>query len=192
MANPEGGFIRRTWRRLTTPSARWSVLALLVIGIILGFVATAGTQIMVHVTGTNEFCGGACHSMTWVAEEYQKSGHGANRTGVKAGCHDCHLPNGYPMLLWDKAKAGTKDVINEIRGIISTKEKFEKERARMANHVWEEYAANNSKACRNCHQFTAAVIEKQKEEVRPIHTAVMQGNGTCIDCHKGIAHKSPE
>jgi hypothetical protein len=33
--------------RLTHPSARWSVLALLVLGAIIGFVATAGTQVMV-------------------------------------------------------------------------------------------------------------------------------------------------
>ena len=35
---PEGGIIRRTWRRLTRPSTHWSVLALLVIGIVVGLV----------------------------------------------------------------------------------------------------------------------------------------------------------
>jgi cytochrome c-type protein NapC len=37
--------------------------------------------------------------MQWVAKE---SVHGANRTGVRATCHDCHIPGEYPELLWYK------------------------------------------------------------------------------------------
>jgi nitrate/TMAO reductase-like tetraheme cytochrome c subunit len=58
------------WQRLTRPSTRWSVLALLVIGVVVGFAATVGTQVMVAVTGTDRFCGTACHSMQWVAKEH--------------------------------------------------------------------------------------------------------------------------
>jgi len=193
MANPsEGGIIRRTWRGLTSPSARWSVLSLLVLGVILGLVATVGTQVMVHATGTDQFCGTACHSMQWVAKEHAASGHHMNRTGVKAGCHDCHLPRGYPMVLWDKAKAGTKDIIGEMKGVISTEEKFKKERKRMAEEVWEEYKGNNSQACRNCHVFSKEVLAKQKEFVQPMHQQVLEGKATCVDCHKGIAHTAPE
>jgi nitrate/TMAO reductase-like tetraheme cytochrome c subunit len=186
------GFVRRTWRRLTTPSARWSVLALLVAGIVIGFVATAGTQVMVAVTGTDAFCGTTCHSMQWVAKEHAASVHGLNRTGVHAGCHDCHIPHRYPEVLWYKAKAGTKDVIGEMRGVISTEEKFKKERARMAQLVWDEYKANGSRACRDCHHFDKATLEKQKEFVRPMHATVLEGAATCIDCHKGVAHAAPE
>ena len=186
-----GGFIRRTWRGLTSPSARWSVLALVLVGTAIGFVAVVGTQVMVHATGTDQFCGTACHSMQWVAKEHAQSVHVVNRTGVKAGCHDCHIPPDYPYLLWYKAKAGIKDAIGEMRGVISTEEKFNKARLEMAKHVWEEYQGNNSRACRSCHEFSKAVIAKQKEEVRPIHEAVLAGNGTCIDCHKGVAHTAP-
>jgi len=192
MAAGEGGVVRRTWRRLTSPSARHSVLALLLIGIVIGFVATAGTQVMVNLTGTDSFCGGACHSMQWVAKEHRESGHHVNRTGVKAGCHDCHIPHNYPYLLWYKARAGIKDVIGEMRGVISTEEKFKKERARMAAHVWEEYKGNDSQACRHCHQFSAEVIAKQKEFVRPMHTQALERKATCVDCHKGVAHAAPE
>jgi nitrate/TMAO reductase-like tetraheme cytochrome c subunit len=168
------------------------VLSLVVLGIALGFVATAGTQVLVAVTGTDAFCGGACHSMQWVAAEHKESVHGANRTGVHAGCHDCHIPKDYPYLLYYKAKAGLKDAYHEILGTISTEEKFRKERERMAKLVWEEYAGNNSQACRNCHVFTKATLAKQKEFARPIHeAAVLQGQGTCIDCHKGVGHLAP-
>lgn len=187
-----GGIIRRTWRSLTSPSARWSVLALLLVGIAIGFAAVVGTQVMVYVTGTDKFCGTTCHSHEkWVSLEHKQSVHMVNRTGFRAGCHDCHIPHDYPAVLWYKAKAGTRDVIAEMQGILSTKEKFEKERLRMAKHVWDEYKANDSRACRGCHQLSKEMLPKMKEEVRPIHEAVLAGNGTCIDCHKGVAHTAP-
>src|SRR5262245_8771417 len=100
---------------------------------------------MLAVAGTDAFCGGACHSMQWVAREHKESIHGVNRTGVKAACHDCHIPEHYPELLWYKAKAGIKDAIGEMRGVIDTEEKFKKERLRMAQLVWAEYKADNSR-----------------------------------------------
>jgi nitrate/TMAO reductase-like tetraheme cytochrome c subunit len=164
------------------------MLALLALGFAIGAVAIIGTQVMVTVTGTNGFCGGACHSMQWVAEEYRQSVHGANGTGVGATCHDCHIPKHYPELLWYKAKAGTKDIIGEIRGVISTEEKFKAERPHMAQLVWDEYKANDSRACRNCHQFTEAALAKQNEWHA---NQLREGKATCIDCHKGVAHAAP-
>jgi nitrate/TMAO reductase-like tetraheme cytochrome c subunit len=190
-SNSQGGFIKRTWRRLRSPSAQWSVLALLVVGVVVGFVATAGTQVMVAVTGTDKFCGTTCHSMQWVAKEHQASVHSVNRTGVKAGCHDCHIPHNYPYVLWYKAVAGTKDVIGEMRGVIGTEEKFKAKRKEMAEHVWEEYRGNDSRACRHCHVFSKEVLAKQKEFAQPIHAQVLEGKGTCIDCHQGVAHTAP-
>ncbi|HEY3180819.1 MAG TPA: NapC/NirT family cytochrome c [Casimicrobiaceae bacterium] len=185
------GAIGRAWHRLTTPSARWSVLALVVVGLVIGAGGVIATQVMVKATGTNEFCSTACHSMQWVAREYRESGHYLNRTGVQAGCHDCHIPHAYPALLWYKAKAGIHDAIGEMRGVISTEEKFNKERARMAEIVWAEYKETNSANCRVCHAFTADVVKKQKDFVQPMHQQVLAGAATCTDCHKGIAHKAP-
>ena len=180
------------WRRLTSPSARWSVLSLLVIGLIVGAGAVIGTQVMVAATGTNDFCGGACHSMQWVANEYKASIHYQNRTGVRAECHDCHIPHRYPAVLFYKAKAGIKDAIGEMRGVISTQEKFEKERLRMAQHVWDEFKENKAENCRTCHVFTAETLKKQKEMVQPMHQAVLEGAAVCTDCHKGVAHTAPK
>lgn len=187
----QGGIIVRTWRRLLRPSFHWSVLTLVGLGILIGFVATVGTQVMVVLTGTDAFCGGACHSMQWVAREHRESLHGTGRTGVHAGCHDCHIPKDYPELLWYKAKAGTKDIIGELRGVIATEEAFKKERLRMAQSVWTEFKANNSENCRNCHHFSPEVLAKQKEFARPMHQQVLEGKATCIDCHKGMAHTAP-
>ena len=134
--------------------------ALVALGIVISAIAVIGTQVMVHVTGTDEFCGTACHSMQWVAKEHRESIHGATRTGMRATCHDCHIPREYPELLWYKAVAGTKDVIGEMRGTIATEEKFRAERKRMAALVWSEYKDNDSRACRGCHVFSIEVARE--------------------------------
>jgi len=190
-AGGRGGSLRRGWRRLRSPSARWSVAALVALGTVISAIAVIGTQVMVHVTGTDKFCGTACHSMQWVAKEHRESVHGATRTGMHATCHDCHIPREYPELLWYKAVAGTKDVIGEIRGIIATEEKFRAERKRMAALVWTEYKDNDSRACRGCHVFSIEVVAKQQEAAQDVHATVLQGQATCIDCHKGVGHVAP-
>jgi nitrate/TMAO reductase-like tetraheme cytochrome c subunit len=190
--NDPSGQRRGLWRRLTSPSATWSVLGLLVIGLVIGAGGVIGTQVMVAATGTNEFCGGACHSMQWVANEYKQSVHFVNRTGVRAECHDCHIPHDYPRLLWYKARAGIKDVIGEMSGVISTEEKFKAERKHMAEEVWAEFKETNSENCQHCHAFDAGILAKQKDFVRPMHEQVLAKAATCIDCHKGVAHASPE
>jgi len=187
-----GGVIKRAWRCLASPSPTWSVLALVVIGLLIGAGGVIGTQVMVAATGTTEFCSTACHSMQWVAKEYKQSIHYANPKGVQAGCHDCHIPHTYPAILWVKAKAGIKDAIGEMRGVISTEEKFKKERARLAKDVWDEMHETGSANCRHCHAFNADVIGKQKEMAQPMHKMVLEGQGTCIDCHKGVAHVAPD
>jgi nitrate/TMAO reductase-like tetraheme cytochrome c subunit len=185
------GLVSRAGRRLFSPSARWPLIALVAVGVVIGAVAIIGTQVMVHVTGTDAFCGGACHSMQWVAKEHQESLHGATRTGMRAGCHDCHIPREYPQLLWVKAVSGVKDAIGEMRGVISTEEKFRAERKRMAALVWEDYQANDSRACRNCHVFSAEVLAKQQEAAKAVHAQVLEGRATCIQCHKGVGHLAP-
>jgi len=189
-ATKKPGLLKRTWRWLRSPSARWSVLALVLLGFLLSVVGFAGTIVMVHATGTDEFCGGACHSMQWVAKEHSEKLHGA-RTGMRATCHDCHIPREYPYLLWYKAVAGTKDVIGEIRGVINTEEKFKAERMHMAREIWDEYKGNDSRACRGCHVFSAEMLAKQPETTRAVHQPVLEGKATCIDCHKGMGHDAP-
>jgi nitrate/TMAO reductase-like tetraheme cytochrome c subunit len=192
MAEEQQGFIGRLWARLTSPSAKWSVLALVVVGLVIGGGGVIATQVMVRVTGTNAFCGSACHSMQWVYAEYKQSGHHVNRTGVQATCHDCHIPHSYPQLLWYKAKAGTHDAIAEFRGVISTEDKFKKERLRLAKDVWAEFKENDSENCRTCHQMSPEILAKQQPFVQEMHANRVAQKQTCIDCHKGVAHAAPD
>ncbi|MDH5730267.1 MAG: NapC/NirT family cytochrome c, partial [Gammaproteobacteria bacterium] len=75
-------------------------------------------------------------------------------------------------------------------GTIDTEEKFEARRKIMAERVWENMQANNSRECRNCHDFSAMIISEQRKRAGKQHNQAQQDGDTCIDCHKGIAHKA--
>lgn len=187
------GVVRRLFRWLFSPSARWSVFALLLAGLVVGAVSVIGTQVALAVTGTDEFCGTACHSHAkFVFPEHQQSAHYSNRTGVRAMCVDCHVPHTYPAKLVYKARVGIADAYAEFRGVIATQEKFDAERWRMANIVWDEMRENNSANCRTCHDPSAMNPAKQSEDALKQHKKFASGKATCIDCHTGVAHTEPE
>lgn len=187
------GAVRRFVRALFSPSTRWSVFALLVAGLLVGAGSVIGTQVAVEATGTDEFCGTTCHShQKFVFPEHQLSFHYTNRLGVRAMCVDCHVPHSYPAKLFYKARVGAMDAYAELRGTISTQAKFDAERWRLANIVWDEMRANNSANCRTCHNPQAMAMTKQSEDAVSSHKRFAAGKATCIDCHTGVAHKDPE
>lgn len=196
MTDPENTPIAKPawWRRLFgflfRPSARLSVLVLLLLGIGLGSAAVIGTQVAVHATSTNEFCVG-CHEMNTPLVEYQDSIHHKNRSGVRAGCADCHNPHDYPEKLWVKAISGAKDIYGHYTGIIDTPAKFEARRLHMATSEQARMKKNNSAECRHCHDFQAMNPDKQKPFARKEHEMAKTAGLSCIECHKGIAHTEP-
>ncbi|MEO8281397.1 MAG: NapC/NirT family cytochrome c, partial [Ideonella sp.] len=131
------GFIGRVRRALFSPSLRWSVAALLGLGLVVGAGAVISTQVALAVTGTDEFCGNTCHSHEkFVFPEHKLSAHYTGRTGVRAMCIDCHVPHSYPAKIIYKAQKGMEDAYAELRGTISTQAKFDAARWRLANVVW--------------------------------------------------------
>jgi nitrate/TMAO reductase-like tetraheme cytochrome c subunit len=83
------------------------------------------------------------------------------------------------------------EVWAKITGKIDTPEKFEEHRWELANHVWKAMKSTDSRECRNCHSFDAMDFEHQSQRARDKMQEASQKGGTCIDCHKGIAHKKP-
>jgi nitrate/TMAO reductase-like tetraheme cytochrome c subunit len=59
----------------------------------------------------------------------------------------------------------------------------------MAERVWERMKDRDSKECRNCHDFKTMDPAKQKDRSVTKHEGAIEDGKTCIDCHKGIAHK---
>jgi len=188
--SPRGGFLRGLWRVLSTPSARFSLLALAGGGFVLGIVFWGGFNTAMEATNTLEFCI-SCHEMRdTVYQEYRKTIHFSNRTGVRAVCSDCHVPRDWVHKVVRKVKA-SQELFGKITGIIDTPEKFEAHRPELAKRVWATMQETNSRECRNCHSFDAMNPEKQGPAAASVHPIAMSKGRTCIDCHKGIAHKMP-
>lgn len=187
----ETGLLKSMWNVLKRPSAKYSLLGLLFVGFIGGILFWGGFNTAMEATNTLEFCIG-CHEMRdTVYQEYKTSVHYSNRTGVRAICSDCHVPKDWTHKMARKAKASF-EVWGKLMGTIDTKEKFEAKRMELATHEWERMAAVGSRECRNCHGFEAMSPEVQKQTVYKKHTAAAAEGKSCIDCHKGIAHKLPK
>jgi cytochrome c-type protein NapC len=184
----DGWFTRR--RR---PSARWSVLALLLLGRVGGVLAWGGFNTAVEWTNREAFCIG-CHEMRDnVYKEYSENTiHYTNRTGVRATCPDCHVPKEWGPKMMRKVQA-SRELWGKFTGTVDTREKFESKRLELAEREWARMKANDSLECRNCHTLASMDAEKQKPRAKKSHELARRGDGdTCIDCHKGIAHHKPK
>ena len=185
----EETIIKRIWKAFSTPS-RYSLGALLIVGGLGGVIFWGGFNTAMEMTNTLEFCT-SCHEMRdTVYQEYTKTIHYQNRTGVRAICSDCHVPKEWGPKVIRKIKA-SNELFHKLLGTIDTPEKFEKHRKELAENVWRTMKANDSHECRNCHNFKSMDFSKQKEWSAPVHKTAMKEGQTCIDCHKGIAHKLP-
>ena len=173
------------------PSGKYSLLSLLVVGFFSGVFFWGGFNTAMEATNTLEFCIG-CHEMRdTVYQEYKKTIHYSNRTGVRAICSDCHVPKDWTHKMVRKIQA-SKEVWGKITGIIDTPEKFEAHRLQLAENEWARMKASDSRECRNCHSFEGMDTEKQKLRGAKMHKIGVEEKKTCIDCHKGIAHKKPK
>ena len=191
MSKESPGFVRRSWRFLNKPSARYSILALLFVGFFSGIIFWGGFNTGLEATNTLPFCI-SCHEMRDnVYVEYKDTVHYSNRTGVRAICSDCHVPHAWGPKMIRKAKASF-EVWGKITGKIDTREKFEAHRMELATIEWARMKANNSRECRNCHNFDAMSKEVQKPSAYARHMAAKAAGQACIDCHKGIAHHLPK
>lgn len=179
------------WAVLRRPGAKYSLLGILTVGMLCGALFWSGFNSALEATNSLEFCTG-CHEMgDTVYREYRQTIHYANRTGVRAVCADCHVPKEWSRRLVRKITAA-KDVWGTLTGVIDTPEKFEAHRLRMAENEWARMKASDSRECRNCHVADGMDVEKQKLRASKMHKIGVDDRQTCIDCHKGIAHKKPQ
>jgi cytochrome c-type protein NapC len=179
------------WARFRRPP-NCSLRRLPVVGVVLGVVVWGGLNTGMEYTNRSEFCI-SCHEMTIPYEDLKKTVHYSNRTGTTVACADCHVANSknpidYGRKFTMKVLAA-RDVIGHLRGYIDTPEKFEEHRLDMAKIVWQKMKDADSRECRNCHNFDTMDLTKQKSRSKTEHQDAREEGKTCIDCHKGIAHK---
>ena len=192
-ADPASGTSRLSRLRnfLFRPSGL-SLMLVVAIGMLSGLLFWGAFNTGMEATNSVAFCT-SCHEMRdTVYEEYKETVHFKNRSGVRAGCPDCHVPVDWGHKFVRKLQASKELYSKFITGSVSTPEKFEAQRMEMAQRVWSSMKANDSRECRNCHSWEAMELKKQTPRARKkMETAEKEGK-TCIDCHKGIAHLLPK
>jgi nitrate/TMAO reductase-like tetraheme cytochrome c subunit len=181
--------LKRGWAKVNKPAATASILALTLGGFVGGIVFWGGFNTAMEATNTMGFCT-TCHEMRDnVYAEYRHTIHYQNRTGVQATCSDCHVPDPWVYKMIRKVQA-SNEVYHWLMGSIDTKEKFDAKRLHLAQNVWRSMKATDSRECRNCHTLEPMNPEFQRPRARKVHLDAFESGNTCIDCHKGIAHKS--
>lgn len=182
--------IAELWQILKKPSAKYSLGTLLSVGIVAGIILWGGFNTAMEISNTETFCI-SCHEMRVnVYEEYKNTIHYNNSSGVRATCPDCHVPKEWHWKVLRKIKA-TNELFHKAMGSISTPEKFEAKRLKLARNVWRNMKGTDSRECRNCHDFESMDYARQGRRAVNNHTKGFDAGKTCIDCHKGIAHSLP-
>jgi len=184
--------LREGWRIATRPAAHMSLGTLTLGGFLCGVLFWGGFNTALEATNTEAFCI-SCHEMhDNVYQELQRTIHFVNRTGVRATCPDCHVPHEWTHKIARKMQA-SKEVWGHIFGTIDTKTEFREHRLVMAQREWARLKANDSLECRNCHKPDHMDLVVQNERAQRVHSQFLfEGEKTCIDCHKGIAHELPD
>ena len=180
------------WRTLHSPSRHYSLGFLVAAGFLAGIFFWGGFNTALEATNTEQFCV-SCHEMNDnVFQELKTTIHYTNRSGVRATCPDCHVPHEWTDKIARKMQA-SKEVWGKIFGTIDTREEFLDERLVLATHEWARLKANDSLECRNCHDYDSMDLTRQATRAARIHQQWLgSGSRTCIDCHKGVAHKLPD
>ncbi|MGY0218245.1 pentaheme c-type cytochrome TorC [Endozoicomonadaceae bacterium StTr2] len=183
--------MKKLWAFLTTPTGRYSVITLLLVGAI-GMASLIWTgHKSLELTGSVEFCT-SCHTMEPVYKEYKQSVHFSNAAGVQAICSDCHMPQDMTGQILRKIGASNDLYQHFVTKSIDTPEQFEEKRLHLAKRVWARMEANDSSGCRKCHSYEAMDHSKQSVAAAKQMKEAAATNQTCVSCHKGVAHQLPD
>lgn len=186
----ETGRLAKFWSWLRRPAPRIALGTLVGGGVIAGILFWGGFNWAMEMTNTEAFCT-SCHEMRDnVFAEYRTSPHYSNRSGVRASCPDCHVPKEWHYKIVRKMRA-SNELYHHFMGSVSTQEKFNAKRLRLATNEWRRMKSTDSRECRNCHKFDYMDYSSQEPRASKIHQEALTAGKTCIDCHRGIAHALP-
>ena len=176
------------WRRLSRPSKAAAGI-LLGLGFVGGILFWGAFNTGMEATNSEAFCSG-CHAP--IVAEIRETIHYSNRSGVRAICSDCHVPHAWTDKIVRKVQA-SKELLAYAIGTIGTPEKFRARRGHLADREWQRMKNSDSQECRNCHDFDFMDFSEQgRRSVAQHSTALASGDKTCVDCHKGVAHRLPD
>ena len=111
---------------------------------VVGVIFWGGFNTAMEATNTLDFCI-SCHEMEDnVYKEYTKTIHFSNRSGVRATCSDCHVPDPWVHKVVRKIQA-SKELLHKALGTIDTPEKFDQKRLQLAKNVWKAMKETDSR-----------------------------------------------
>jgi len=179
------------WRTLNKPAKYLTLGTVSISAFLMGIVFWGGFNTALEATNTEEFCI-SCHSMESMPyQELQQTVHWSNHSGVRATCPDCHVPHQWSRKIARKMEA-SHDVWGWLLQTVNTPEKFEDKRLEMASREWKRFDRDNSLACKNCHNYDSMKWESMSKLAQKQMKRAAERDQSCIDCHKGIAHKLPD
>ncbi|MEN8259220.1 MAG: NapC/NirT family cytochrome c [Pseudomonadota bacterium] len=159
-------------------------------GVLVGIFSIYALEKTDQWTSTDAFCGTGCHAMeAHVANEpaYLTSIHRTTATGIRAGCADCHIPEGLIAATWTHITAGIRDSYSALMHDFSTREAWNARRNAMAFRVRDWMLANDSETCRACHQREA--LNPRRARGKRQHELAERQGVTCIGCHFDLVHE---
>ncbi|MEE4639176.1 MAG: NapC/NirT family cytochrome c [Wenzhouxiangella sp.] len=181
-------FFSWIWNLFTKPAAKLGAGVLVIVGVVVGIAGWQTKMTVIDVTSTTAFCT-SCHEMeAFVLPAVAQGVHWNNASGVRAECKDCHVPKEYFPKMGVKINAGLVELPSHFMGKLGTEEKYNSHRSEMAHSVWEDMRANDSRECRNCHEWEAMAEADQSRPAWMLHQRAQEQGQTCIDCHDGVAH----
>ena len=188
----EGNIVKRLWNVLRRPNKRYSLGLLVIGGFVAGVLFWGAYNWGMELSNTETFCI-SCHEMeSTVYQELKETVHYSNASGVRAICSDCHVPKEWQYKFVRKIKATFNELPKHLIGYLDTREKFESHRLELARRVWSDMERTDSRECRNCHDMKSMNPKEQIRQARKKHKKAEKNGQTCIECHKGIAHKLPK
>lgn len=179
------------WKTLNKPARYLTLGTVSISAFLMGIIFWGGFNTALEATNTEEFCI-SCHSMeSKPYKELQETVHWSNHSGVRATCPDCHVPHSWGRKIARKMEA-SHDVWGWIFQTINTEEKYESKRLEMASREWKRFDRDDSLACKNCHDYDSMKWETMSKLAQKQMKQAAEKDQSCIDCHKGIAHKLPD
>src|SRR5210317_1438422 len=101
---------------------------------VVGVIFWGGFNTAMEATNTLEFCISSHEMEDNVYQEYKKTIHFTNRSGVRATCSDCHVPDPWVHKVVRKIQA-SNELLHKMLGTIDTPEKFNQKRLKLAKNV---------------------------------------------------------
>lgn len=156
------------------------------VGVFIGILFSFGVYEGLHLTSNDKFCV-SCHEMRPMVSAYHSDVHGGSgKTGIKASCVSCHLPqNNIFNNIFTKASNGAKEVGIHFFGDPDSIDWYEM-RTHRKDFVYDE-------GCINCHTNykTNASISEKGRQMHAHYESLLDTNKEigCASCHAEIGHK---